>query len=116
MVLRSKTPHFVLTVVREWKIKFTIKNQREFYLYGDNDNYAQINKNLSLNDKNAILLLKFFKMELENYTWQKDKATNEYLNKPIDEFNHLLDAFRYSLEDVMPRNRISSISKQMLGF
>lgn len=59
---------------------------------------------------------KMFKMELENYTWQKDKATNEYLNKPIDEFNHLLDAFRYSLEDVMPRNRLSSISKQMLGF
>lgn len=59
---------------------------------------------------------KYFKMELENYTWQKDKATNEYLNKPIDEFNHLLDAFRYSLEDVMPRNRLSSLSKQALGF
>lgn len=57
-----------------------------------------------------------FKIELENYTWKKDKATNEYLNTPIDEFNHLMDAFRYSLEDVMPRNRVRSISKDFLGF
>ena len=39
-------------------------------------------------------------MELENYTWKKDKATNEYINVPIDNFNHLLDAWRYSLEEI----------------
>ena len=57
-----------------------------------------------------------FKLELDNYTWQKDKATNEYINKPIDEFNHLLDALRYALEDCMPRNKMRSLSLQMLGF
>lgn len=57
-----------------------------------------------------------FHMELENYTWKKDKFTNEYMNTPIDSFNHLLDAMRYALEDVMPRNRMSSINKTTFGF
>lgn len=35
--------------------------------------------------------------ELKNYTWIKDKATNEYINKPIDKYNHLLDALRYAV-------------------
>jgi len=33
--------------------------------------------------------------ELQKYTWQKDKKTNEKLNKPIDSFNHAIDAWRY---------------------
>lgn len=33
--------------------------------------------------------------ELQKYTWQKDKKTNEKLNKPIDNFNHAIDAWRY---------------------
>lgn len=36
--------------------------------------------------------------ELENYSWTKDKNTGEYTNKPIDTFNHCLDALRYSLQ------------------
>lgn len=36
--------------------------------------------------------------ELENYTWQKDKQTGEYINKPIDSFNHNIDGMRYGLE------------------
>lgn len=36
--------------------------------------------------------------ELENYSWQKDKTTGEYINKPVDDFNHCLDALRYSLQ------------------
>ena len=55
------------------------------------------------------------KLELENYTWKEDKFTGEYLNTPIDQYNHLLDALRYSLEDVMPRNRMSSFNKALLG-
>ena len=35
--------------------------------------------------------------ELENYTWRKDKSTGEYINEPIDAFNHCLDALRYGL-------------------
>lgn len=36
--------------------------------------------------------------ELENYTWQKDKHTNEYINKPCDSYNHCIDAIRYALQ------------------
>lgn len=36
--------------------------------------------------------------ELENYTWQKDRKSGEYVNKPVDAYNHLLDALRYGLE------------------
>ena len=35
--------------------------------------------------------------EISNYTWDKDKFNNK-LNKPIDDFNHLMDAMRYALE------------------
>lgn len=37
-------------------------------------------------------------MELENYSWKKDKKSGEYLNEPIDEYNHYIDALRYSLQ------------------
>lgn len=33
--------------------------------------------------------------ELQKYTWKKDKKTNEKLNKPIDDYNHAIDAVRY---------------------
>lgn len=33
--------------------------------------------------------------ELQKYTWKKDKKTNEKLNKPIDKYNHAIDAIRY---------------------
>lgn len=36
--------------------------------------------------------------ELENYTWEKDRKSGEYVNKPVDAYNHLLDALRYGLE------------------
>ena len=38
--------------------------------------------------------------EFKNYTFVKDKSTGEYLNKPIDKFNHGMDALRYSVMDV----------------
>lgn len=38
-----------------------------------------------------------FLTEISNYTWGKDKFNNK-LNKPIDDFNHLMDAMRYALE------------------
>lgn len=30
--------------------------------------------------------------------WDEDKFGNK-INKPVDDFNHLLDAMRYALED-----------------
>lgn len=52
--------------------------------------------------------------ELENYSWQKDKKTNEYINKPIDAFNHFIDALRYSLQCI-DKKKLKSITKGSLG-
>ncbi len=41
-----------------------------------------------------------FIKEINNYVWDKDKKTGEALNKPIDEFNHLMDAMRYAMESI----------------
>lgn len=38
-----------------------------------------------------------FLMEINNYTWKKNNVTDRYLNDPIDEFNHLIDALRYAM-------------------
>ena len=37
-------------------------------------------------------------VELSNYVW--DTKEGNVINKPIDDYNHLMDALRYSLEDV----------------
>ena len=42
-----------------------------------------------------------FITEISNYQWDKDAKTGKKLNRPIDDFNHLMDAMRYALEDVL---------------
>ena len=39
-----------------------------------------------------------FITEISNYTWDVDKFGKK-INKPIDDFNHLMDAMRYALEE-----------------
>lgn len=46
--------------------------------------------------------------ELENYTWKKDKATNEYINEPVDSYNHCLDAIRYAIQDKINKSKIKT--------
>lgn len=41
--------------------------------------------------------------EFLNYSWAIDKKTNKTTNKPVDDFNHAIDAIRYSVEDHMHR-------------
>lgn len=41
-----------------------------------------------------------FLTEVSNYTWDKDKFGKK-LNIPIDDFNHLMDAMRYALEELI---------------
>lgn len=41
-----------------------------------------------------------FLTEISNYTWAEDKFGGKR-NAPIDAFNHLMDAMRYALEDVL---------------
>lgn len=45
--------------------------------------------------------------ELDNYTWVRDKKTGEYINKPIDDFNHVIDATRYAIERLALTSDIS---------
>lgn len=45
-----------------------------------------------------------FLTEISNYTWDEDKFGNK-LNKPIDDFNHLMDAMRYGLEQYILGNK-----------
>lgn len=52
--------------------------------------------------------------ELQNYAWEKDKQTNEYINKPIDKYNHYLDALRYALQCLDERTPLRSMDKKML--
>ena len=41
-----------------------------------------------------------FLTEIANYSWDKDKF-GQQINRPIDEFNHLMDAMRYAMEDIL---------------
>lgn len=52
--------------------------------------------------------------EFQNYSWQKDKLTNEYVNKPVDKYNHYIDALRYSLQ-CLGNNKVRSMSKAAFG-
>lgn len=57
--------------------------------------------------------------ELDNYVWKKDKSTGEYINDPVDEFNHVIDATRYAMERLALTDNVSIDQKlnklQQLG-
>jgi phage terminase large subunit len=42
--------------------------------------------------------------ELRKYAWAKDKVTNEKQNKPIDNWNHAIDAWRYHEMETLGRS------------
>lgn len=41
--------------------------------------------------------------EFDNYTWVKDKKTGEYINQPVDMYNHHIDSIRYGTQEVMKK-------------
>lgn len=47
--------------------------------------------------------------EFDNYSWKKDPRTGEYTNVPIDEWNHGIDALRYSLQAIKKKARILDV-------
>ncbi len=51
--------------------------------------------------------------ELQNYAWEKDKS-GEYVNKPIDKYNHLLDALRYGMQAITKNKKIGFLAKGAL--
>ena len=42
--------------------------------------------------------------ELSNYTWEKDRF-GKPTGKPIDDFNHLMDALRYACEQYIGKGK-----------
>ena len=50
--------------------------------------------------------------EFENYTWQKNRD-GEYINKPIDNFNHYCDSLRYSLQCVDNSRKLKTLNKNL---
>lgn len=54
-------------------------------------------------------------VELQNYSWKKDRSSGEYINEPQDCFNHCCDSLRYSLQCVENKQRLTTISKAALG-
>lgn len=53
--------------------------------------------------------------ELENYTWKKDKKTGEYINEPVDTFNHTIDAIRYGLNKYIKGTKTPKVYAKPVG-
>lgn len=53
--------------------------------------------------------------ELDNYTWQKDKKTGEYINEPVDTFNHTIDAIRYGLNKYIKGTKTPKVVAKPVG-
>ena len=58
----------------------------------------------------------FIQEEFKNYTWKKGKD-GEYINVPIDKYNHGLDALRYGVStDVgTVSNKVLLLDRKLLG-
>ena len=54
--------------------------------------------------------------EFDNYTWIKDKKTGEFINQPIDTFNHHIDSIRYGVQNVMRKKPRTDIDTSKLMF
>lgn len=50
--------------------------------------------------------------EFENYSWQKNRD-GEYINRPVDSFNHFCDSLRYSLQCVDNSRKLKTLSKSL---
>jgi phage terminase large subunit len=46
--------------------------------------------------------------ELQNYAWKKNKQ-GEYVNEPIDKYNHLMDALRYAMQSIKKKAKILNV-------
>lgn len=51
-----------------------------------------------------------FITEISNYQWRQDKFGTK-LNEPIDDFNHLMDAMRYALEDYIVYGQATAVRR-----
>lgn len=97
------------------------KSIDELYGLGLNIRGAKKGKDSILNGIQWIQDLKIvihprcnnFLTEISNYQWDKDKF-GKALNRPVDDFNHLLDAMRYALEEYIINSKLKSLDKNLL--
>ena len=75
--------------------------------YGVTKGKDSINYGIQIIQDNEYLVtassLQFI-TELRKYAWAKDKVTNTKLNKPIDNWNHGIDAWRYHEMETLGRS------------
>ncbi len=53
-----------------------------------------------------------FLTEIGNYTWAEDSKTGRKINRPIDDFNHLMDAMRYGMERFIQDRKVVKIGSK----
>lgn len=56
---------------------------------------------------------KDFIIEINNYVY--DTKNDNMINKPIDAFNHLMDAFRYSISNALNKGKINIMNSRTWG-
>lgn len=54
-----------------------------------------------------------FITEINNYVW--DNKNGITINKPIDDFNHLMDALRYSMEEINNKKKLQLMDKSIFN-
>lgn len=86
-------------------IKASVKGQGSI-----NQGIQQLQQYRIIVDSSCLFLLE----ELENYSYKKDKSTGEYINEPIDRYNHAIDALRYSLQCISRKSKLKSLPKYSL--
>lgn len=53
--------------------------------------------------------------EFENFSYIKDKRTDDYTNDTTHEFSHTIDALGYSYSDIYKQTKLGTIDKSVLG-
>jgi phage terminase large subunit len=53
--------------------------------------------------------------EFSNYCFEKDKATGQYTDKPIDDWCHIIDSMRYGIQIISSKQKLQTMNKGSLG-
>ena len=53
--------------------------------------------------------------ELRNYSWRRDGASGSYVNEPLDNYNHSLDALRYGVTTFLQAQKRYSTPRSFVG-
>jgi len=75
--------------------------------YGVKKGAGSVNYGIQLMQNNEYLITKSSTnliSELRKYSWDIDKKTGAKINKPIDDFNHAIDALRYHEMETVGKN------------